>query len=426
MAYKPRAGAGPIARALFKDLACLQQHGVMFGHQDAPLTGCVDASSKWTATGASMLDPDVYRVSGKHPAVYGFDFGWLTEPESYPFAPPLFSNVDEAFTIHQSLAYSHHASGGILTFSWHVSDSFSRTDDDLSDLVAQRGAYANLSAGARWEKLYKADGRRLIKNANPAQGSALDSSGQLHPKLVAKLNTIADFAISLKDEEGNQIPILFRPWHENNIDYWWWGPPNPAADYQALWRATVKHLDDMGAKNLLYVYSPNLILETPATSPFSPQQSFEVSFQATYPGDDLVDVLAIDFYPRNRQTKDFLGQVGFVCLCARENGKLAAISECGLEKLARNGIAVNDYWTQEYIAPFCESDENLLSYALIWKNVDPGGEFYGPFPGQGSVSDFNLMAANSRTLVRCQCRFRKKVLFRDDVAAKRACFAKRR
>ncbi len=427
MSYKPRTGAGPSARALFDDLACLQHHGVMFGHQDASLTGCVDSSSKWTATGGPMLEPDIFRVSGKFPAVYGFDFGWLTDSEAYPLVPPLFANAEEAFQIHQSLAYFHHSLGGIVTFSWHVSDSFSRTDQDLEDLVAGRGSvYGQLDAGTRWKRLYKAAGRRLIRHATLAGHSALNESGDLHQTLKEKLNKLADFAKSLRDEDGTPVPILFRPWHENNVDQWWWGPPNAPADYRDLWQATVRHMDGVGATNLLYVYSPNLVNRSPEDGVDPPVRYFEDAFEATYPGDDVVDVLALDFYPYNDKTQDFVDQIDYVCGRAREAGKLAAIAECGIKRLKRGTVAVDDYWTNEYIAPFREKDENLLSYALIWKNLDPTSEFYGPFPGQGSEADFNLMAANSKTLVRCGCKFRKKVLFREDVAAKRACFARRR
>lgn len=426
MSYEPRAGLGASARALFSDLAKLQYHGVMFGQQDAPLTGCLNSTSKWEITGANV-EPDVFRVSDQYPAVYGFDFGWITESELLPLsAPSLFNDPDEAFSSLLSLAYDCHVSGGIVTFSWHVANSFTL---DLPALVRGDHPFENLNPGERLGQAFAPNGPTVRGSLSSVQAScALSANGQLNDTMKSKLTVIADFAKSLR-VNGTPIPILFRPYHENNIGYFWWSRgDNADEDYKALWRATVKYLDDAGATNLLYVFSPHVRRSL---------DDFKRDFEGTYPGGEWVDVVAIDFYPERRRHRneataprahELVEQVDYVCQQARRERKLAAISECGVQRLQRlednTTSAVDDYWTNDYLVPFWNRDDNLVSYALIWKNVDPKGEFHGPYPGHSSAPNFNLMASNTKTLLRCGCKFRRKVLFRDEVVRKRASFSR--
>lgn len=48
------------------------------------------------------------------------------------------------------------------------------------------------------------------------------------------LDRIADFASNLKDDDGNLIPVLFRPFHEQNGGWFWWGQQRlPKANMQS-------------------------------------------------------------------------------------------------------------------------------------------------------------------------------------------------
>jgi len=53
------------------------------------------------------------------------------------------------------------------------------------------------------------------------------------------------------------IPIIFRPWHENNQRRFWWAVRGDGRDFIKLWRFTVEYLrDTSGVHNLLYAYTP--------------------------------------------------------------------------------------------------------------------------------------------------------------------------
>lgn len=71
------------------------------------------------------------------------------------------------------------------------------------------------------------------------------------------LDRIADFASNLKDDDGNLIPVLFRPFHEQNGGWFWWGAATTTkSEYAELYRYTVEYLRDIkGVHNFLYVFS---------------------------------------------------------------------------------------------------------------------------------------------------------------------------
>lgn len=47
--------------------------------------------------------------------------------------------------------------------------------------------------------------------------------GSYHATFKADLKIIADFAHNAKGDDGELIPIIFRPWHEFDGNWFWWG-----------------------------------------------------------------------------------------------------------------------------------------------------------------------------------------------------------
>lgn len=78
--------------------------------------------------------------------------------------------------------------------------------------------------------------------------------------------------------------MVFRPYHEMNGGWFWWGSAScTPEEYKALYRDFVRLLADFDVHNLLYAYSPNTLN--------NPQE-----YERFYPGDDFVDILGIDIY----------------------------------------------------------------------------------------------------------------------------------
>src|SRR5262249_29647983 len=128
----------------------------------------------------------------------------------------------------------------------------------------------------------------------------------------------------------DRIPIIFRPLHEQNGNWFWWGKPywdcgagarfTGAAAYARVYRTIVTYLrDERGLDNLLVAYSPNA----------NPALATEAGYLDGYPGDEYVDILGGDFYYQASpsfaaQTAAFADQLRTITSLARARGKDAA------------------------------------------------------------------------------------------------------
>jgi mannan endo-1,4-beta-mannosidase len=127
-------------------------------------------------------------------------------------------------------------------------------------------------------------------------------------------------AVQLKKFSTNNIPVLWRPLHESEGGWFWWGAKGPEP-FKQLWRLLYQRLTVYhGLHNLIWV----LTSEDPAW----------------YPGDDVVDVVGVDAYPTDKS--DTLSGK-WQTLLARFNGKkLLALTEFGgvpdIEKMQRFGV----------------------------------------------------------------------------------------
>jgi mannan endo-1,4-beta-mannosidase len=129
-------------------------------------------------------------------------------------------------------------------------------------------------------------------------------TGADHALLLRDIDAIA---VQLEKFAAADVPVLWRPLHEAEGGWFWWGAKGPDA-FKQLWRLTYDRLvNHHGLHNLVWV----LTSEDPAW----------------YPGHDVVDVVGIDAYPGN--TSDTLsGRWG--SLLSRFDGiKPIALTEFG-------------------------------------------------------------------------------------------------
>jgi hypothetical protein len=96
--------------------------------------------------------------------------------------------------------------------------------------------------------------------------------------LLRDLEFIADDLALLRDAH---VPVLWRPMHEVNGRWFWWGAQGPEP-YQKLWRLMFdRFTHERGLTNLLWVFSPGA----------------ETDLADWYPGDAYVDMIGQDHYP---------------------------------------------------------------------------------------------------------------------------------
>jgi hypothetical protein len=151
---------------------------------------------------------------------------------------------------------SHVGNGGLIGFSFHVDNPF--TGGNAWD---RAGVDGNLS--------------QLADPNNPQNLAAIHWQGQL--------NRIADVM-----HHFDEAVVLFRPLHESNGAWFWWGQRDPAG-FRGLWQGMFRYLTTTkGLHNLLWVYSANRNFGGAAVDP-----------TRNYPGGDYVDLVGLDIYDDN-------------------------------------------------------------------------------------------------------------------------------
>ncbi|RDZ14696.1 beta-mannanase [Priestia megaterium] len=181
---------------------------------------------------------------GKKPAVAGFDFTDYS-PSKVAYGRQS-SQVEEAIKWHQQ--------GGIVTFSWHWNAP--------KDLIKQ--------PGKEWYKgSYKSATTFDLQYA-------MDHKDSEDYRLL--LRDIDAIAVQLKRLQDAKVPILFRPLHEAEGGWFWWGAKGPEP---------AKQLYKLMYERLTYYHKINNIIWV-----------WNSVSEDWYPGDRYVDIVSYDSYPK--------------------------------------------------------------------------------------------------------------------------------
>lgn len=325
--------ATPETVALLRNLQSISSKGILFGHQDDIAYGV----NWWAEPGRS----DVKEVCGDYPAVYGWDLGDIHQAANLDGVNflQMIDWIEEAY-----------ARGGIITISVHLDNP--------------------VTGGDAWDN-------------TPAIASILPDRPH-HNQYLSTLDLIAAFLKSLKMSSGTHVPVIFRPYHEHNHTWSWWGKESCTADeYNALWRMTIEYFRDVHEiHHLLYAISPQEIK--------SAEEYFE-----RYPGDDYVDILGLDYY--KLYDSSFVPSLGaalhLLSTLAEERGKVSALTEVGHDKLP-----INNWWTDYLLAAINYSDQSKKTvWSLVWRNASKDHHF-APYQGHPSAPDFRAFYNNPFTI----------------------------
>jgi Glycosyl hydrolase family 26 len=326
-------------KALFKNLYLLSGNHILLGHQDDP---CYGVGWKYV-NGRS----DVRDLTGQYPAVYGFDLGRIELDQPY--------NLDSVpFNKTRLFIREAYERGAVITLSWHLNNP--------------------LTGGNAWDN-------------KPGAVASILPGGEKNAMYTIWLDRVAEFLNSLKGKNGESIPIMLRLFHELNGGWFWWGKDQCSADdIKQLWRYTIHYLQkEKNIHHLLYVYN---------TDKFDSGGEY----LERYPGDDKIDILGFDIYQAGalRENTGFraffdkdLSMIDSIALAHR---KIPALTEFGF-----NQVPDSSWWTQVFF-PVIRSHK--IVYALAWRNAGKkqsgNAEYYVPYPGAVSASDFKKMTDNEK------------------------------
>ncbi len=324
--------ATPETKALYYNLHQLSKDHVLFGHQHATEYG-----HGWSGEDNRS---DVKSVTGSHPAVIGVDFSGLSgRPED---------EVEKNKTELKKNIVATYDRGGVTTVSWHFNNPAS-------------------AGGFYWKDSVSAT---AVKYIIPG--------GSHHEKYKLILQTIGNLAKEIRGKDGKQVPMIFRPYHEFDGDWFWWGRSHcTKEEFTTLWKFTLSYLrDSLGVHNFIYAFSPDNKFNT------------ETQYLERYPGDEWVDMLGMDNYGDWGRDGKYDVEAGIKKLhiisdYAVKKNKVAAFTETGLESIP------NNTWWMETLLKALKLNNLKLAYVLVWRNdTRSPTHYYAPFPGHSSVPDF--------------------------------------
>ena len=336
----PEEQQNPLAAAL---TSAVESGSYLYAHQDALPYGHFGISD----ISDPLANCDVLDVCGDYPAIAGFDLGGIELGNE--------ANLDGvSFDLMRAQASAFAQAGGIVTFSWHLRNPF--------------------TGGDAWDV-----------SSDKAVASVLEG-GECHEMFLTWLGRVADFLESIKDADGQPIPCIFRPWHENTGSWFWWGERLCTdEEYVALWQLTYDVIAvERGLDNYLWAYSPS-------------STDIELSM-GRYPGDDILDIIGVDCYDHYEDAgvhQDFIANMkrslDFLTPVAEEHGLLLAVTETGQES-----IPCKTWWT-EALQPGLEGYP--VSYVLTWRNAsDRPTHFFGPWKGAVCEEDFVAFYESEKTV----------------------------
>jgi mannan endo-1,4-beta-mannosidase len=326
--------------ALFYNLKKISKSNILFGHQDDTKRGYGWANEQ-QYSGVSRERSDVKDVTGAYPAVYGHDFLHIAN-----FADGAWYDYEKQMA--HELTVDAYNRGGVNTYAWHYANPVSKGGFYWSDSPVE--AVSQIIPGGSYNSIYK-----------------------------NSLKEVADFAKSLIGADGKLVPVIFRPFHEFDGDWFWWGASHCTAEqYKSLYQFTVTYLrDSLGVHNFLYAWSPDKNFSTQA------------QYLQRYPGDAYVDIVGTDNYGDVTSGSDpaiAAGKLKLVSDYALAKKKVAALTETGLQNLPMTN------WYTQKLLKILQYQSIDLAYVLVWANTTSA--FWTPYPGHAATADFQQFKAN--------------------------------
>jgi mannan endo-1,4-beta-mannosidase len=251
-----------------------------------------DISGKYTLTGQhnypNIRDKNTRFAKeyiGSTPAVFSIDLGHARagDTDSYLARPEI---VQECIRQHKL--------GSIITICWHAVPP--TADEPVT-----------------FRPLPGADPIRL----KSVQGQLLDDQFKdvltpgtaLHKQWMKQVDSIAVYLKKLQDAG---VPVLWRPYHEMNGDWFWWGGRHGTYSTKALYIQIFERLVKYHKlRNLIWVWSVDRVHRP------------EMNYSHYFPGTQYLDVIGLDVYG-----SDFK-KVYYDSLLALSAGKPLILAEVG-------------------------------------------------------------------------------------------------
>lgn len=256
-------GASPEAIQLLEYIYSISGKQTLSGQHCAPLVGSTRLSV-------------AHRVNGHYPALFGQDFGF-----SYP-------GYWDGINYRQRIvdeAILRHKEGFIITIMWHA------VPPNQDEPVSFRESIQSDLTDQEWNDLV-------------TPGTLMNERWKSQVDVIAWFLRQLDYA---------DVPVIWRPYHEMNGDWFWWGQKKGPDGYKKLWKMLFdRFVNFHGLTNLVWVFNTNEF-----KNGVDPHETY-------YPGDAYVDILATDVYSEG------FNQVNYDQMIELAGDKPVALGEVGV------------------------------------------------------------------------------------------------
>ncbi len=262
--------------------------------------------------GGSTEFDRIKNVTGKTPVIRGFDL--------IDYSPSRIAHGASSSEVDKAIAWDRER--GMVTFCWHWNAP--------KDLIDQ--------PGKEWWRGFYTDATTFDV------ARAMDDPGSEEYALI--LRDIDAIAVQLKKLADADVPVLWRPLHEAEGKWFWWGAKG-AEPCKWLWKLLFEKLvDEHGLNNLIWVWTSTGTADA----------------LSWYPGDEYVDMIGADIYlPSGSYGSNLMTFDNIAALY--EGKKIIALSENGTipdpEKLFREGVGWSWFstWSGEFITDGVRNSE---------------------------------------------------------------------
>ncbi len=216
----------------------------------------------------------IHAITGRDPQMWGGEWGFADERhdnDNIKYRPRFMSELRR-----------HHSEGHIICITFH------QASPTVGEPCVFDGGVICPFTEADWTDLF-------------------DSSTAMHREWAECVDRLAH---AFKELESEGIPIVFRPYHEMNGDWFWWGG-NPTG-FLRLWDMIYDRFTNLhGLNNLIWAWT----CDRPHPNIFD-----------YFPGLDKVDMLGTDIYPADDRA-DTYPQEWYDRMITLAGGKPMGLSE---------------------------------------------------------------------------------------------------
>ena len=345
----------------------------LFGHESTITMG-VSGNSDWEVKNRKDIGTDIYsqrsdvkEISGKLPAIMGFDaFKLILDFTDGP------KRLEEVETSLAALKL-YHENGGIISFDWHMQPIFLPGYKERAYRMDETKNNPYIDLMKKEQPLY-----RIANGFKTKDRWWMAYETQRLKPMVARLKKISP------DGSG----IIFRPFHEADGDWFWWGlkwlhgdlPLNGKEALMKVFVETARYLKQQ-LPELLIAFSTdklgNVSLSNAKSDTEIAQRNADEfnSFLPRNPADlALIDIYGMDLYTSKDDPapslKEFRLKLEGLSLIAKKDNKIAAITEAGDRGMPdeEDGRKPCINWFNHYLSSWIEDKNIHVAYVVIWQN----------------------------------------------------------